>query len=158
MDIRNGQDYTFHFSVDETLSGEIFGQMGQLDAIMAQGILDAGYPVSIKWDGVSQSLSLGNKGTVDIAFIYNGANTSDTNLGNAMQDSLNSTNTSLNANYESADGGNTTTGPINQMARKGKDLFTPGSGTIIIVAVVAIAAIAAFSFAGHAGTAVGNQI
>lgn len=172
MDIISGNDYTFHFS---TRGQSVLGTMGQVDSLAAQGIIDAGFPISVSWHGVDESgsgilstLGLGGATYFSIAFTYNGQTTDDNSLGNAMQDALNNSNafgvlSGITVNYESADAGNTTTGLVNQAITGTESAVSttitavkkqiPSPTTIgITVILISIVLIAVYSFSGHAGT------
>lgn len=147
----------------------------------ATAIQDAGFPVSVKWDGVSQNIDIHGAGTVDVSFDYSGAETDSNSLGNAMQDAVNANN-SFNLNFESADGGNTTTGLVNETviaadkvtATVKKDInavtSAPGKAVDAIKAAlpspttaglyivgIGLLALAVYSFAGGAGESVGAK-
>jgi hypothetical protein len=145
MQVTREQQYTFHFS----LSGnDVLGNMGQPDAILANAIVAAGFPISISSHGLSQDSSgffggLTGQGTVDISFSYSGSDTDSDSLGNAMQDAVNNAGafgalSSIVVNFESADGGNTSTGTINQIAQNSPSLSTFGIGALAIIALLVV--------------------
>jgi len=157
MQIVKGQDYTFHFS---TTGNDIAGTMGQIDALAAQGLVDEGFPISIKFLGVSSSgntLGLGGPGVIDVAFTYNGQDTDSDSLGNAMQDSLNAATpfgrfSNLVVNFESVDEGNTTTGIFNADIVKPVKAILPSPAAVGIGALaILLLVVAVFAFSRGLG-------
>lgn len=155
MQIVAGGQYTFHFS---TTGNSVLGTMGQIDSLAAQGIMDAGFPISISSHGLDESggfLGLEGTGTFSISFTYNGQSTDDNSLGNAMQDALNNSNafgylSGISVNYESADAGNVTGGVVNTVAQNAPSLSTIGIGVLAI----GLLAILVFSFGQGLGKGV----
>jgi hypothetical protein len=152
MQVVNGQDYTFHFSVIGGWVSTGFG-VEPLGTHFASDLDDAGFPVTWKTAGTSQSINVHGDGTVDLAFTYNGTDADSNSLGNAMQDAINAVE-SIHVNFESANGGNVTTGGANEVTKA-----LPSPSTIGVAAVALfLVAIAIYSFAGHAGEGLAMRV
>jgi hypothetical protein len=146
MQIVNGQKYTFHFQPSGVDMSGPFSNQG--DAVV-KSLIDAGFPIASP-SATQGGTAFGYLGVknIDVAFTYEGLDTDDQSLGNAMANHLTSDFVTSYFTYGGSDSGKVTD-PGSLTAMEDKITSALPSWGIAAVAVLLIA-VGIYSFAGHA--------
>lgn len=150
MQILKGQHYTFIF----TPSGiDLSGPFSEQGTAVIKSLVDAGFPLgNPTWSQGGTGLGYLIVGQIAVSFTYNGTETDDSSLGEAMQNQLNSDFTLSSFNYENAEAGDVpASGSPTEIAKSVPSLPTLGIGALAIVVLL----VAVFAFSESVGARVG---